>query len=100
MQRKKTAVRAAARKNGGQRKIPPIAPGAEWLQRRQVEARYGISRRTLQRFVANGQFPKPCYLFGPFNPFWRVSELRAFDSASAATKRTAPPAPRRKPAEA
>ena len=43
-----------------------------WLSKREVAARYGVHPRSIERWSANGTFPKGCQL--P-NGRWRWSDL-------------------------
>ncbi|MDE0237493.1 MAG: AlpA family phage regulatory protein [bacterium] len=57
----------------------------EFLRRRDVCARYGISTTTLHRWVSGGEFPAPVRLGGR-SVRWRVSDLDRWEAERAALR--------------
>ncbi len=49
------------------------------LHKKDVQARYGWSRATLDRKIASGHFPRPVRLGG--QPLWRLEDLEAAEIA-------------------
>lgn len=52
----------------------------EFLTSRQVCRRYGISARTLQRWVHASRFVKPLVIAGRW--YFRVADIEAFEQAN------------------
>jgi len=50
------------------------------LHRKDVLLRYGISKSTLHRRLAKGEFPEPVRIMGPL---WRLADLEAAEAAGA-----------------
>jgi predicted DNA-binding transcriptional regulator AlpA len=56
-----------------------------FLRKRAVANRYGINRRTVDRWAEDGRLPPPIYR--GIIPLWDQAELDAQDHAAAATAR-------------
>jgi predicted DNA-binding transcriptional regulator AlpA len=56
-----------------------------FLRKRAVANRYGINRRTVDRWAEDGRLPPPIYR--GIIPLWDLSELDAQDHAAAAEAR-------------
>jgi predicted DNA-binding transcriptional regulator AlpA len=57
----------------------------QFLRKAAVAARYGITQRTLERWVKDARLPQPTYR-GKI-PLWREADLEANDRAAAAAPR-------------
>jgi hypothetical protein len=65
------------------RPVRAVPPGAVFINRRQLQARYGnISHMTIERkLTGDPDFPRPTF-FGA-QRFWKISELEAYERACA-----------------
>lgn len=46
----------------------------------ELTKRYGVSRATIYRWIADGRFPAPIKL-GPNTSAWKASDLEAFETS-------------------
>lgn len=54
-----------------------------WMNSAKLRARWGgMSHTTLYRKAKAGLIPAPEYPFGPATPYWRTSEIEAFEGRS------------------
>lgn len=54
-----------------------------WLNSAKLRARWGgMSHTTLYRKAKAGVIPAPEYPFGPAIPYWRTTEIEAFEARS------------------
>lgn len=67
------------------------------LHTKEVMQRYGISKSTLYRRLASGDFPRPIKWRGPALRFWPVADLEAAEQAGR-LPRPKPDADRTRPA--
>jgi predicted DNA-binding transcriptional regulator AlpA len=58
-----------------------------FLRKRAVAERYGVNKRTVDRWSEDGRLPRPIYR--GIVPLWDLSELDAEDFAAAAAVRRA-----------
>ena len=56
-------------------------PSPTFIPKREVLARYGnMSPSWLARRLRSGTFPRPVYIGGGKTPFWKITDLEAYEA--------------------
>ncbi len=54
--------------------MPPV-----WIRGPKLRERWGMPLTTFHRHLKAGKIPQPQYPFGPETPYWRTSDIEAFE---------------------